>query len=183
MQIITVGKLLEEGKTAYPEMMVYQYEPAGHVLRLFIRTPSTSEIEAVTEGPARFGLFLEGDVIFILFRFDTLTGRKCLIGEAPYSWHLVKGERTLPDLDFEPDIGAMLSVILINAENGRVAGLRVLAFAHKFSKRLHRAIHDQAGQPFDEANYDRQVRTAFNRRSSKDMWRMCEVTCKAGERD
>jgi hypothetical protein len=184
LSILSVGHPYLKGKTAWPQAMTYQYERSGHILRIFLRTPSPEEVEAIWQGPAHFGLFTEGHVIFLCFRFYTQANALTYYGEAPFSIHLVPEDyHKSPDLDFPPGVGAALSIILVNAENGLVEALRVLALGHKFSKRLHRAIREQERRPFNQAAYEQQLKRLFGRYTSEQLWRACEIVCKAGEKD
>lgn len=177
-QVLTVGEPYVRGKRHWPEAYEYNYRVGGHELRMFIRTPYPKEVEAVTAGDARFALVVLGDIIFLAFQFEN-----ALVGECPYSWHMVSPEdRVLPDLDFPPGVGAVLRVVLVDAETGLVRGLRVLAFNRRFSLKLHRAILAQSLRPFDQATYDQQLAEAYQRYDHCAIWNMAVARTRAGEK-
>lgn len=62
-------------------------------------------------------------------------------------------ERRVPP-SLEPGLSVPLEIVLVAADTGLVAALRICWLSHDFSRALHDAIRDQAGQPFDQDAYD-----------------------------
>lgn len=183
MRLLQVGQPFPDWKDwRHIDVTQYNYQyGTGHELLIMLHSPTPQEVEGIWHGPAAFGLFVSGPAIFLAFRFGQ---PKVFEGEAPYTIHALAEEaRQLPDLDLAPDEGAALSVILVDSDSRLVNALRVLALTNRFSLALHRAIHLQAMTPWDGHKYHQEVNKVYQAFSSKDIWRMCSVTCRAGERD
>lgn len=159
-----VGKLYSPTKRVWPEGYDYNFRAGQHELRLFMRTPHPQEIAAVRNGAARFSFstFAGPEVLFLSFGFQTPNGGE-LNGDCSYSWWLVpEDERQPPSLDFGPTEGALLTVFLVDAENGILKVIRVIGLGHKFTLALHRAILAQAQGELPD-DYDDQLRRVMAR--------------------
>ncbi len=162
----SIGEPYIANKTAWPQAYEYNYSQGSHTLRMFVRTLHSKEIEGIREGKAQFALTIIGDIIFLHFRFAGAFDWS----DCPYSIHMVdKDLQELPNLDFEPDIGAILTVFLVDAENGILKAMRVLTFNHRFTMKLHQAIIDQYHRPFNQADYERQVIETYKCYTSKQL--------------
>jgi hypothetical protein len=73
----------------------------------------------------------------------------------------------------------MLHVIFIDANTGIVEALRVLTFSHSFTKRLHKAIREQAARPFPD-HYDQQAKLLFVNYSTKQLRQRALASCTGG---
>ena len=74
MQAIEVGKLLQEGKTRYPEVPKFDFDQAGGVLYVFFKSPSQAEIDAFRSGAVKLGLFYKDDIILCFLNSGICTG-------------------------------------------------------------------------------------------------------------
>ncbi len=176
-----VGELYKPDKTAWPQAYEYNYRYGQHQLKMFVRFLQPREILDVRFGMAKFALSILGDIIFLHFRFGVSWGWS----DCPYSIHLVikaEGPQKLPPLEFDKDIGAGVTIFLIEAETGILQGLRGLSFNHQFSKKLHRAIHNQFNSPFDESDYDSQVRAAYAKYTSDQLVKRSIAKSTVGEK-
>lgn len=158
--VLAVGQPLDPRKRSWEEGAMYTYQQRMHQALLFCKDIRPFERKAVEGGLARFRLYVEEDVIVLLFKIDGPGGKGIDWHEAPYSWYLVPEEaRTLPPPP--PDIplgeGAPVSILLIDAATGIIRAMRVLVLSHEFTVHLHRAILSQAGRPFDQKRYQEQV--------------------------
>jgi hypothetical protein len=178
MAVYEVGKPYNPGMMSWPEAAQYNYRQGGHELVLFYLPPiDDDEVMAVTKQEARFGVDVEGDVIFFLYRF---TGDEDW-SDCPYSIHLVPpDQRTVPPILGNDEL-VLLSVILVDAESGIVRGLRAVTLSRTVSRALVTAIRAQAAKPWDVKQYDFQLTQAHQRISVREMARR-GVTCKAGEK-
>lgn len=122
------------------------------------------DVASITGGRAAFGLAVVGPVIFFLYRFDPA----CPWSDAPYSIHLVpEEERALPGPALASGAQtaqhALLNVVLVEATNGIVRGLRAITFSPRLTTALHLAIRDQLAAPWSAAAYDAALADAYRR--------------------
>lgn len=116
MHALHVGKLFRPGRTFWPPGVTYSYRAGYHDLLLFFSSPRKEEVEAVRKGRAVFALYVEGLVIFLLYRFAPAISW----GDAPYSWHLLPpAEQQRPEE--VPGGQALLHTTLVDADTGRSA--------------------------------------------------------------
>lgn len=164
MNKLEIGKPYVPGIRKWPEGIEYNYRDDTHQLRIFYPTVARDEVSSVRTGAAEFALVVAGDIILLLFKFESALGWS----DAPYSWHLVSAEnRTLPELDAEQS--PMLLISLIGADNGILEALRVISFPTEFTEKLNAAIRQQAKRPISRASYDRQLNELFRRYRTQDL--------------
>jgi len=184
--IYSVGQLFDPDTKVWPNGTMYSYHQDQHQLLLLFENIRPTEQLAVERGQTRFALYIEGDVIFLLARFDLPpdVGRGIAWNDAPYSWHLVPLEgRTLPPgpETIPEGLGALISIFLIEASTGIISTMRMVNLSHDFTKRLHQAIHEQAAKPFDPIRYMRQVQSVHLKYpSSVSMAEKALVACVGG---
>lgn len=176
--VLRVGEPYDRAVRHWPEGGEYNYREGAHELLLRFAAPTPREVEAVTRGPAGFGLLGHGDAAFLLYRF----GDAVPWCDAPYSWWLVpEGQRTEPA---PPGAGlrALLQVVLIDVR-GIVRGLRALTWSPEFTEAVHAAIRGQIarGRP-DAGRYNRQILEAYERwPTSAAMARATPIHCVGGQ--
>lgn len=150
MEVYEVGQPYVPGRTQWHENIEYRFRKSLHQLRLFCARLTEAEIAAVGEGPASFALVACEDQILFLFRFAPAFEWS----DAPFSWWRMRPDaRTMPPA-LAPGLSVPLEVILIGADTGLVAALRVFWLSSAFSGALHNAIRNQARLPYDPAAYD-----------------------------
>jgi hypothetical protein len=158
--VYKVGQPFDPRVRRWDEGTMYVYQQDTHQLLIFYSNLRSFERKAVERGKAHFGLFVEGDVITLLFKIDGPGDRGIDWHDAPYSWHLVPEEaRTLPPPpEAVPEgMGAAVTIFLIDAATGIIRAMRLMSFSHEFTLQLFRAIREQASRPFDKQRYMLQV--------------------------
>lgn len=159
MQRYEVGKPYHPGKTRWQPGSDFNYRSNTLELRLMFDKLTHSDIRAIRRGPATFAFTVIDDIVFFLFEF----GRACPWSDNSYSIHLVpENERTIPP-ELAPGEQAVLTIILISAEDGIIRALRQISLVHDFSKALYDSIREQAHKPFTQAEHDRQIAAAYRR--------------------
>ena len=94
MQIVAIGKPLFEGRDELPEAIEYNYQAGDHTLLLSMKNLHPSEIKAVREEPAEFGLYCEDGIIFLLYRF----GEILPWSDSAFSWwNVAEEDRRIPE--------------------------------------------------------------------------------------
>ncbi len=141
MQIVALGKPLFEGRNELPEAIEYNYQAGDHTLLLSMKNLHLSEIKAVREEPAEFGLYCEDGIIFLLYRF----GEILPWSDSAFSWwNVAEEDRRIPAPQANPAERILLKIILVEAATGVVKAIRVTTFSPEFTERLQRAIRGQA---------------------------------------
>ena len=175
MNILAIGQPFDETVQHWPEGCMFNYSAAGAWLIYFYRAPSLIEISSIQEGPAEFGLFMAGPVLFVLHRFHPMPWN-----DSPYTFWLVhEDERTVPEIT--EHLHALLRVILVDTSTGLIAALRACTFSATFTKTLHQAIHFQASLAWDPSLHDQVIREVYADLTTDDMVRQCKLFCKGGE--
>ena len=173
-----VGSLYNPTVKRWPEAIQYQYRGGHHELVLFLASPSPKEIASVRQGAAEFGVFVSGDVIFLLYRFaDAISW-----SDAPFSIHLVPAaERELPTVALTGEQRAILEVTLVESNTGIIEGLRAVSLSNEFTLAIHEAILAQAASPWDRQSYNEQLNAIYARYpDSKSMLAAAAATTKGG---
>lgn len=96
--------------------------------------------------PVRIGILERSELIVVTYSFALSTGYM------PYSVHFANKQ----DLPGESDFGT-LSLLLIEAESGRLLSLRRMRSSAEFYEPFHQMLHRQKLRPFDEREYNTSV--------------------------
>lgn len=179
MAELSVGKLYLPSRTRWPEAVEYNYDAAGHELRLFQTRLTPGEVLDVRRGRARFALVEKPPVIFLVWRL----GEAWPWSDCPYSWWMVPDDRRqLPERMAGPETRALLQIPLVEANTGILKAIRVVSFAPDFSEALHAAIRRQANSlPLDQAVYDTALANLYRvYPDSTDLLRAAVVRCEGG---
>lgn len=175
--IYRVGELYNPNRTQWEERMDYNYRAGVHELRLFLSRPRPIEVQQIKQGEANFRLFVEGDILFLLFRFGSL-----LWGDGSYNWHLVdEEERTVPPEMETPQTRTFLNILLMNADNGLILAIRSCTFSHDFSVALHDAIRTQIEMPFNRVDYIQKIERFADLHPTEDLVKRSLIRCKGGD--
>jgi hypothetical protein len=174
---LTVGKPFAEGVTKWPERFEYRYFNGHHLLQLCARHITHANLDAFLHAPVHLGLHLVDGVIFILFRIQ---GFYDWIDQA-FSLRLVDPDnRELPP--HVPGGYQLLNLVLVEADTGLVAGMRVVSWSpHASAVLLHRAMAQQLAEPFKRADFEQSVMDVYERYpSSQALVAAAHLTEKAG---
>jgi hypothetical protein len=155
-----VGQLYVTHRTRWPQAAEYNYRAGNHELLLFIPDVTEREVEDVRHGPADFGLLVDGDIIFFLYRFR----ESIPWSEATSSWRLVReNHKIIPNPDTN-SARALLLVVLIDASTGVVRVSRSVWLSREFTRSLHKALRDRAARPWRGVDsYELQLHAAYRK--------------------
>lgn len=177
--MLVVGQPYNPKRSIWPEGAQYNYRAGLHELVLFYRQPRAREVRDISKGIAQFALYADGDQIILLYRFGIEAW-----SEAPYSWHRVSAEeQELPGLDFPPDMGASLTIILVDASTGIIRAMRLIGLGRDFTLALHHAIRDQAALPYNREQYEANLARLQSRYTERNLAELSKAHYNAGERD
>lgn len=157
MRVVAVGEPFL-GATSLQERVEYNFHSGQHELLIALPSLSTREIENIRKNGINLALFVEQDILILLFEFVGAIPWS----DAPYSWHLVKGEfRSVPkEIQLGQRIG--LNIILVESTTAIVKGIRLIDLPTDFSLALNRSILDQVQRPFPD-DYDHQLQAVYSR--------------------
>jgi hypothetical protein len=164
-----VGEPLSMGKVIFPvpEGPRYNYSKNSHQLLICSNKPTAAEIENVENGNFELALYVEKDIIDILFSF----GKETLWSDAPYSWHInpIESREIPPVLENGCVYVIPFHIFLVDASTGIIKALRTILLSHEFASELFSAIDAQIQMPYDEAIYNAHVDTMYRKFSAKDL--------------
>lgn len=178
------------GVTRHPEGSHYRWDGretfgAHHQLVTMAERPSAAEVRAFRGAPhgeaVRLALLVDGPVLLLCWRSAGWPW-----SEAPYSWHVQAaathlGALGVPSTEpLPPGTGARFDLVLVDASNGKVAGLRQTTLPGPFATRLHRAIVAQSEAPWDARAYDARLAHLLAR-PTDELARRAQATCTIGE--
>lgn len=140
---------------------MYSHQDDMHMVLLSFRDIRLHEKQAIESGLYRFGLYVEEEVIFLLFKAEEPYGKRGIAWhDMPYSWHKVEREaRTLPtpSAEIPAPLGVMLFVFLLDASTGRIVAQNAKNASHNFTRQLHDAIWQQSHLPYNHEAFDMRV--------------------------
>ncbi len=154
------------------EGAMYSYQDDMHVVLLSFASIRSHEKQAIESGLYRFGLYVEQDVIFLLFKADGPYGQSGIAWhDMPYSWHKVEPEaRTLPtpSAAIPVSLGVMVFVFLLDAASQRIVAMNTKNASHDFTQHLHDAIFQQSRLLYDRAAFQQHVTAIWQRYSTPE---------------
>lgn len=162
MQTGQVGQLYEAGQDKLEEKIVYRLDKDGHGLVIIKAGIAAREVENIEHGSVKLGLYIDGPIIFLLFKFGTSSWN-----DAPYSWHTVP--RDLRAYPVEVTDAGILTVTLVDAEDGLVRAVRKVALTPEFADTLNEAITIQANGSFNGLSYAKHINSVYNQYTTEDM--------------
>lgn len=173
-----IGQLFDANMIRWPEASIYNYRKGQHELQIFLNSPAAEEIEAVKSSTCRFAFCEEDDVIFFLYNFEL----GLPWSDASFSFHMLsESERELPPEDLTPESRVGLSIYLVDASNGVLRAMRSVTLSHEFAQILHTAIKRQAEKIFNQAEYEKQLSSLYERFTPEDLLERSVLTCRGGE--
>lgn len=156
-----VGDLFKIGTTSYKEGVKFDISELGCNLYICFNSPSYQERLAIKSFAFEMGLYVERDIIFMLFHFKGISWI-----DAPYNAHLAKN-LMLENIKFGK--GYDLNIYLVNAANGVYEGGRVASIPADLSRELKKEVDRQLKEPFKSSEYDKNIFELYNKYSSEDM--------------
>ena len=165
MQTGSVGQPYIPGQDNMEEKIRYRLDNDGHSLLIVKAGITEREIENIENGAVELGIYIDGPIIFLLFKFGTSKW-----DDAPYSWHTVpSGIRVYPQEAIEI---ATLKVALVDATDGLVKAVREVALTPEFADKLNEAITIQADGSFNGLSYAKHINMVYNQYTTEEMGKM-----------
>lgn len=114
---------------------LYTSEDGLHTLIIFMDHPTKEEIESVRIGKYRFGLFVEENLTFLLFKFEP----KIKWSDAPF---IPNADGDIP-MFAENNQVPMLNVLYVDSVTGILKTYRMIGLEETFSNNLRESISRQ----------------------------------------
>lgn len=167
MQIGQVGQPYEFTHGRLEEKVIYRLDKDGHCLAIIKAGITAQEVENIQNGSVELGIYIDGPIIFLLFKFGTSKWN-----DAPYSWHTVPREfRVYPE---QANDNTTLKVTLIDVADSLVRAVRQVALTPDFAGKLNEAITIQANGSFNGLSYAKHINTVYNQYTADDMAELAE---------
>ena len=133
-----INEPFDKGHERWPEMTQYAHDGSTHELRLFRWNPTIEEVAAVSSGEVELGFEDYTELCYLKSRLtqDVAWSRTPIA-----RWLLPHPTCPLPASD------SPLRVVLINAADGKVQAIGILALDASIVIRLHQLFTLQAHQP------------------------------------
>jgi hypothetical protein len=165
VQTDQVGQPYIPGQGKLEEKIRYRLDNEGHSL-LIVKTKITDqEIEDIKSGAVELGVYIDGPIIFLLFKFGTSKWN-----DAPYSWHTVpSGIRVYPQEALKDNT---LMVVLVEATDGLVKAVREIPLTAEFASQLNEYITIQANGSFNGLSYAKHINMVYNQSTAEEMREM-----------
>jgi hypothetical protein len=177
MPLLEVGKLYISGKTQWPEASEYNYDADGHTIRIFLRAPTSKEIQGIKNGSIDLALHYADRIPTLLFRFGE-KGNTMPWSDCPFDWWLVPVERRQTPEPITNSLAALLSILLVDADTGILKAFRVVSMPTEFSRSLHDHILDQiSGGEISASEYARISYELQTKYSSEQLSRVAQCRC------
>ena len=116
----------------------------GAPMLAFNFSVTKKDIAKFLNGSLSFGLFFEQNILFFLFKIEEFLDWSDLA----FTIHLASDEKIDDNASYLP-----FNLVLVDAENGIIKGLRMVTVSPAFRFVLARITQQQAKEPFDTIDY------------------------------
>ena len=144
-RIIGVGDQYILGQTMWPEAVNYNYLDGAHQLIMSYKHPTKKEVDAVQNAQLDLRLYVEKDVILLLYRFGDIIRWS----DAPYNWYMNPAHLRRMQQDLSETQELLFHLILVDSFTGILKAYRSIGYGNKLSKSLTEAINNQIQMPFN----------------------------------
>jgi len=143
---------------------IFQYDINGAMFILKLSKVDLIAIEAFRTGKIELGLFVENDIIFLLYKIDGIINGW---GDSPYSVHF-HTEEQLPKLTDVKE--KTISLFLVDSRLDILLAMRTITLPDAFFDKLVESTKTQLAKPFDKDKYIANIQTVWNTYSSDAMF-------------
>lgn len=126
---------------------------------------SEKDILGFRKGDLRIDITFLNKIIFFTFTNTTGIGYE----DIPFTIHLTKCKDMQ---DIKENEGYLMTMILVEANNNIVKGLRAVSFSHKASKYIKKCVEEQLLEDFNKEEYVNKLRNLQEKYKTKDIKEM-----------
>jgi hypothetical protein len=179
--LYSVGELFDPDLTSWQEGMHYVYANDQHFITIAFPRLTIPEVAAIDHGPLQFALYAEDDQIILFMKLGAASGWL----EMPFTiWRVSPDSRTIPEVA-EPGEHATIMILMIAAENGRIAAMRFLTISVEMTAALYAGMRRQMSQPFDAQAYEQRITALRERYLTPDEFvadgQVVRIRCDGGD--
>lgn len=174
----SVGDTLQLFKLLGQEGVFFEMREKSPELVLCFYDPTDKEIQEIKKGQIKMGYFVYGSVIFIVVKFGEMPWM-----DAPFSIRKYDGypgfmpcaqTEVLLRLNDNNNMGAAITIKLVDIKSGVVKVIRVIGASNRFSRGFYKEVNRQYELPYSEMEYNLRIKNIYSRFSSKDLARNAE---------
>lgn len=162
MECYTVGDIYQKAVN-HQEGLVFDIDDSGINLSVYMRKPTTHEIEQFASGkPFEMKLVQLKNIIFSIVKFGDMDWM-----DAPYTVHL---SRNLTKLEVPANgYGLAMTVHLYDTQTGKLLCNRLLSLSTEISRGLIKMVMEQKEKPFNRQDYIDNVRSIYTAYPTKKL--------------
>lgn len=144
MHLLSVGQPFVGVERKMDEGVQFSLSGSSAELHLILPKLTEAEIKAIRTAKAEFGIFEHSGVLFFLYRF----GRIFPWSDTPYSVHDEEKLRPVNLVLLKEPSRALLTVILVSAENALIRVLRAISLSSEVTRELWMRVEIQRSSTF-----------------------------------
>lgn len=171
------GYFFDEPKPVQ-EGLTLSFDSSGATLLVSLSGMTDKEAEKIRKGKAEFVIFEREQIMYFLVRIPGVVDE----GDAPFHYSLYTDPEKRPIPDIQEGEGLGLTVIGMDARNGRIKALRLIGLGTDISRKMVRIMREQKEQPIDRNEYNRKIEKAYRTYTYKEMLKMAVAKFKVPER-
>lgn len=148
---------------------IFQYDENGAMFILKLSKVDLIAIEAFKSGKIELGLFMERNIIFLLYKIEGIFGDWA---DCPYTIHFHEPERRP---DFTKAADRTLSLYLVDSRLDVLLAMRAEQMSDAFYSALAAMAKAQLEEPFERGAYTADVEAVWRAHTSREMAARAEV--------
>jgi len=174
---LAIGEPFAAGVTSWPDnRFEYRFFSGNHLLQICVSSPKKRDLDNFSKGRVFVALRPFRSVLFFMFKIEGF-----------YEWSdqgisvcLVPLEDR-DRLEHQAGTHIPLNIVLVDADTGKVAAMRMVTFSPQFSELFLHTFRQQLVTAFDPALHTQSIAEAYNRwPSTKDMVAAAAIMERAG---
>jgi hypothetical protein len=171
------GYFFDEPKPVQ-EGLTLSFDSSGATLLVSLSDMTDKEAEKIRKGKIEFAVFEKGQIMYFLVRIAGVFDG----GDAPFHYGLYADTEKRPIPEIEEGTGLGLTVVGVDARNGRIKALRLIGLGTDISRKMVSIMQEQKEQPIDREDYNRKIERTYRSYTYKEMLKMAVAKFKVPER-
>lgn len=143
---------------------LFQYDINGAMFILKLSKVDLIAIEAFRTGKIELGLFVDNDIIFLLYKIDGIINGW---GDSPYSVHFHTEEQRPKLTDVKEKT---ISLYLVDSHLDILLAMRTITLPDAFFDKLIESTKDQLLKPFNKDQYIANIQSVWSKYTSEAMF-------------
>lgn len=144
---------------------LFQYDINGAMFILKLSKVDLIAIEAFRTGKIELGLFVDNDIIFLLYKIDGIMNGW---GDSPYSVHFHTEEQRPKLTDVKEKT---INLYLVDSHLDILLAMRTITLPDSFFDKLIESTKDQLAKPFNKDQYIANIQSVWSKYTSEAMFK------------